>query len=82
MGVEPGFGGQKFNKDILPKIREARKLIDKKGLGTLIEVDGGVNDKNAGELAAAGVDVFVAGSYIFKHPGGVKAAVSELRKHI
>jgi len=82
MGVDPGFGGQKFREDILPKIAEARGMIDSKGLATLIEVDGGVNDKTAGAISKAGTDVFVAGSYLFKHPDGVAAAVAELRKRI
>jgi ribulose-phosphate 3-epimerase len=82
MSVEPGFGGQGFRPEVLPKIRAARELIDRKGLGTLIEVDGGVNAETARKISEAGADVFVAGSFLFKHPKGVATAVAELRKHI
>ncbi|MFH1055203.1 MAG: ribulose-phosphate 3-epimerase [Candidatus Altiarchaeota archaeon] len=82
MGVEPGFGGQNFDPNVVPKIREARRMIDERGLKALIEVDGGINGRTAKEVSEAGADVFVAGSYIFNHPKGVKAAVSELRKRI
>jgi ribulose-phosphate 3-epimerase len=82
MGVEPGFGGQKFDMEILPKIRQARKLINESGLGTLIEVDGGVNDETAREISSAGADVFVAGSYLFKNPIGMGAAVASLRRQM
>ncbi len=66
MSVFPGFGGQKFIADVLPKIREARDYIDSAGLKTLIEVDGGINLENIGLILDAGVDVVVAGSAIFK----------------
>lgn len=65
MSVNPGFGGQSFIPPMLKKIQALRKLIQKKGLSTLIEVDGGVNEKTIAEISAAGVDVFVAGSAIF-----------------
>ncbi len=66
MTVNPGFGGQAFIRSMLPKIRQCRRMIDEAGLPTLLEVDGGVNPETAGELAGAGVDVFVAGSAVFK----------------
>lgn len=66
MSVEPGFGGQSFIEGSQDKVRELRKLIDEKGTGTLIEIDGGVNADNAGELFRAGCDILVAGSAIFK----------------
>lgn len=66
MSVFPGFGGQKFIADVLPKIREARDYIDSTGLKTLIEVDGGINMENIGAVLDAGVDVVVAGSAIFR----------------
>lgn len=65
MSVNPGFGGQAFISNILDKIRALRRLIHDKGLSVLIEVDGGVNDKNIADVSAAGTDVFVAGSAIF-----------------
>lgn len=82
MGVEPGFGGQSFNPDVLEKIEHAKKTIEIVGADTLIEVDGGVNAKTAKKISAAGTDVLVTGSYLFKHPGGPKAAVEELRSLI
>ena len=66
MTVNPGFGGQTFIPNVLPKIRQCRSMIDDGGLSTLLQVDGGVNPENAGELAEAGVDVFVAGSAVFR----------------
>jgi ribulose-phosphate 3-epimerase len=65
MSVNPGFGGQAFIPSSLDKIREVRRLIAEQGLSTLIEVDGGVGEKTIGDIAAAGADVFVAGSAIF-----------------
>ena len=66
MTVNPGFGGQAFIRNVLPKIRQCRKMIDDAGLSTLLQVDGGVNPETAGELTEAGVDVFVAGSAVFR----------------
>jgi len=66
MTVNPGFGGQTFIANVLPKIRQCRSMIDDAGLSTLLQVDGGVTPQIAGELAGAGVDVFVAGSAVFK----------------
>ena len=65
MSVNPGFGGQAFIKNSLDKIAALRKMIRQKNLKTLIEVDGGVNDTTIADIAAAGVDAFVAGSAIF-----------------
>jgi len=65
MSVNPGFGGQKFIRSALPKIRQCRKLLDERQLPVLIEVDGGVNRDTVDELVDAGVDVFVAGSAVF-----------------
>ena len=68
MTVNPGFGAQKFIEHSLDKVRELRKLIERTGSSALIEVDGGVNAETAPRLAEAGVDVFVAGSYVFGAP--------------
>src|SRR5574343_1790049 len=68
MSVNPGFGGQKFIPGALDKLREARALIDASGRDIRLEIDGGVNVKNIGEIAAAGADTFVAGSAIFNAP--------------
>ena len=65
MSVNPGFGGQSFIPSTLPKLREARSLIDTSGLPIRLEVDGGVSPTNISEIAAAGADTFVAGSAIF-----------------
>ena len=65
MSVEPGFGGQSFIPDSLQKIADLRAMARQQGLNTLIEVDGGISARNAGELYAAGADALVAGSSIF-----------------
>ena len=65
MSVNPGFGGQAFISNTLQKIRDLRKMILDRGLSTLIEIDGGVNENTISEISAAGADVFVAGSAIF-----------------
>lgn len=66
MSVNPGFGGQKFIKESLPRISRLRSMIDKGGFNTLIEVDGGVGANNAGQLFNAGANVLVAGNAVFK----------------
>jgi ribulose-phosphate 3-epimerase len=68
MSVNPGFGGQKFISSVIEKARKLKAMINEKGLKTLIEVDGGVNDKNVKELENAGVDIVVAGNYVFSSP--------------
>ncbi|UCD31745.1 MAG: ribulose-phosphate 3-epimerase [Desulfobacterales bacterium] len=68
MSVNPGFGGQKFIPSSLDKVLELRKMIDERGRNILIEIDGGVNEKNIKSISDAGVDVFVAGSAIFNSP--------------
>lgn len=65
MSVNPGFGGQSFIPATLPKLREARKMIEQSGLDIRLEVDGGVKVDNICEIAQAGADTFVAGSAIF-----------------
>ncbi len=66
MSVNPGFGGQKFIENTIAKVRRLRQLISDSGSRALIEVDGGVQGETAPRLVAAGVDVLVSGSYIFK----------------
>lgn len=68
MSVNPGFGGQSFIEHTYQKIRKLKALIQQNNAPTLIEVDGGVTDKNASQLIEAGADVLVAGSYIFGNP--------------
>ncbi|MBQ7423309.1 MAG: ribulose-phosphate 3-epimerase [Prevotella sp.] len=65
MGVNPGFGGQKFIENTVKKVAQLRKLIDNSGSKALIEVDGGVQAETAPRLVEAGADVLVSGSYIF-----------------
>jgi ribulose-phosphate 3-epimerase len=78
MSVNPGFGGQAFISSSVEKIQRLRQMITQKGLPTLIEVDGGVSDQTIGRIAAAGADVFVAGSAIFGCPD-YAAAIRGLR---
>lgn len=76
MSVNPGFGGQKFIPSSLRKIKEIKKIIEKRNLETLIEVDGGVKLDNAKEILDAGADILVAGSAIFekdKTRGNIKS---------
>jgi len=66
MSVNPGFGGQSFIENTYHKVKELKALIKEKGASTLIEIDGGVTNKNANKLVETGADVLVAGSYVFK----------------
>jgi len=70
MSVNPGFGGQKFIKGVLEKVKILRKEIDSKKLKTVIEIDGGINFENAKLAKNAGVDILVSGTTIFKENGG------------
>ena len=78
MTVEPGFGGQAFMADMLPKIREAKKYIDANSLNVPIQVDGGINGETVGLCSEAGASVMVAGSYLFK-TDDMTSAVKTLR---
>jgi ribulose-phosphate 3-epimerase len=78
MSVNPGFGGQKFIENTINKVKRLRSMIDEHDCKTLIEVDGGVQSDTAPRLVAAGVDVLVSGSYIFKSPTP-EAVIEELR---
>jgi ribulose-phosphate 3-epimerase len=82
MTVNPGFGGQKFIRSMVAKVRQCRRLIDAQQLETLLEVDGGVNLDTIDDLVAAGVDVFVAGSAVFKgedYSSNIKALKERMR---
>ncbi|MDJ0874273.1 MAG: ribulose-phosphate 3-epimerase [Desulfobacterales bacterium] len=79
MSVNPGFGGQKFIPNTLARIRQLRDMLSTRGLSPLIEIDGGVNAGTIADIAAAGVDVFVAGSAIFGSPD-YRATIAELRR--
>ncbi len=76
MSVNPGFGGQKFIPSVLEKAKRVKELILRKNSSALIEVDGGVNDKNVKDLKNAGVDMVVAGSYVYKSDDYKKAIES------
>ena len=76
MSVNPGFGGQKFIKETLEKVKILKKEIDSKNLKTQIEIDGGINFENAKMAKEAGVNILVSGTTIFKENGG------DLKKNI
>lgn len=81
MSVNPGFGGQSFIPGTLDKLRKARQLIDQSGLPIRLEVDGGVKVDNIAEIAAAGADMFVAGSAIFGQPD-YAAVIAQMRAEL
>jgi ribulose-phosphate 3-epimerase len=79
MTVNPGFGGQSFIEACLPKIQALRAMLDKRGLETELEVDGGVKTDNIARISSAGADVFVAGSAVFGSPD-YAAIITELKR--
>ncbi len=81
MTVNPGFGGQSYISTMEPKIREVRNMIESAGLSDAVhlEVDGGISATTVSGAASAGANVLIAGSALFKHPGGLETAVSEIR---
>jgi len=81
MSVNPGFGGQKFIPSTLKKLEQVRKLIDESDQPIRLEVDGGVTVDNIAEIAAAGADMFVAGSAIFNSED-YEATITEMRKQL
>ncbi|QTF06843.1 ribulose-phosphate 3-epimerase [Brenneria izadpanahii] len=81
MSVNPGFGGQSFIPSTLDKLRQVRKLIDASGYDIRLEVDGGVKVDNIGAIAAAGADMFVAGSAIFSQPD-YRAVIDRMREEL
>jgi len=80
MSVNPGFGGQCFIQETLPRIATVRRLLDDRGLHAELEVDGGVNEDNAPDIVKAGGDVLVAGNSIFKAQEGISGAMQRLRE--
>lgn len=80
MSVNPGFGGQRFIPQSLARLERTRSLLPPGSDGIEVEVDGGVSEKNALVLARAGATVLVAGTAVFRHPEGVSAGISALRK--
>ncbi len=79
MSVNPGFGGQSFIENTYSKIEKLKELIIRKGASTIIEIDGGVTDKNAKRLVQAGADVLVAGNFVFKAENPMQTIV-DLKK--
>jgi ribulose-phosphate 3-epimerase len=79
MTVNPGFGGQKFLDMVLPKIRQAREMIDASGRDVMLEVDGGVDPRTARLCLEAGADVLVAGTAVYRRPS-YREAIEEIRE--
>jgi ribulose-phosphate 3-epimerase len=79
MSVNPGFGGQSFIENTYSKVEKLKNLIHRKGANTIIEIDGGVTNKNAKQLVEAGADVLVAGSYVFKAENPI-TTIADLKK--
>ena len=76
MSVNPGFGGQSFIENTYAKIEKLKALINKKNAKTIIEIDGGVTDKNALQLAVSGADVLVAGNFVFKSENPIQTILA------
>jgi ribulose-phosphate 3-epimerase len=79
MTVNPGFGGQAFIPEMLPKVAEIRRMLDDIASPAWLEVDGGVSEQTIPRLKAAGATAFVAGNAVFKHPQGTAAGIQVLR---
>ncbi len=79
MTVEPGFGGQKFMADMMSKVQAIRQEIDRKSLKVHLEVDGGVDRETVKPCIAAGANIFVAGTSVFRAPDGAEAAIAGLK---
>ena len=80
MSVNPGFGGQSFIPETLPRIASMRKMLDDGGLSAELEVDGGITADNAPEIVKAGATVLVAGNSVFKAKEGISRAIRRLRE--
>jgi len=78
MTVNPGFGGQNFLPETLPKIAEIRQKLDRMNLDIPIEVDGGISTSTLKQVIGAGAQIFVAGNAIFNHPAGIRNGVQSL----
>ena len=80
MSVDPGFGGQEFIEDVLPKVRRLRRLLDEQGLAVELAIDGGITAETAPRCVEAGVRVLVAGTAIFNEKGSVAENMARLRE--
>jgi ribulose-phosphate 3-epimerase len=82
MSVNPGFGGQPFIPETLPRIASMRKILDDRGLSAELEVDGGINADNAPDIVKAGANVLVAGNSVFRAEDGISRAMQRLREAV
>jgi ribulose-phosphate 3-epimerase len=82
MSVNPGFGGQPFIPETLPRIANMRKILDARGLSAELEVDGGINADNAPDIVKAGANVLVAGNSVFRAEDGISGALQRLREAV
>ena len=82
MTVEPGYSGQTFQPEVLPKIAAVRRRLDEIGSAARLEVDGGLSTANISQVREAGADTFVAAQAIFGHPDGIAAGIRSLREVI
>jgi ribulose-phosphate 3-epimerase len=80
MSVNPGFGGQSFIAETLPRIANIRRILDDRGLSAELEVDGGINADNAPDIVKAGANVLVAGNSVFRAKEGIRGAIQRLRE--
>lgn len=77
--VNPGFSGQEFIPEVLPKIQQLRRMLDAVNPSARLEVDGGISSATLPEVQKRGADVFVSGHFVFRHPQGIAAGLRELR---
>jgi len=82
MSVNPGFGGQSFMPETLPRIANMRKILDNRKPGVELEVDGGINADNAPDIVEAGANVLVAGNSVFRAEDGISQALQRLREAV
>ncbi len=79
MTVHPGYSGQAFMPEVLPKLAEVRRMLDASDSAARLEVDGGISAQTIGRVREAGADTFVAANAIFKHPDGIAAGIRTLK---
>ncbi len=82
MSVDPGFGGQEFIEEVLPKLRRLRRLLDDAGSAVEVEIDGGITAETAPRSVQAGARVLVAGTAVFKDKGSIAENMARLRKSV
>jgi len=82
MSINPGFAGQTFMPEVLPKIGKIRKILDEKNPTGLIEVDGGINPQTIRQVYDQGARVLAAASAIFNHPGGIQEGILSLKQEL